>query len=111
MKSWYPLNVVTGGTTANALVKGLDNNLSKDMALSSLTNNIGQAIYKDQENLEKVVRNMPMMKQAKELQYGFMVLDKVGREAGSHTSPPLFSLATVSLETFLPQPFFLATFH
>ena len=52
-KAWYPLNVVTGGSTANTLVKGLESNLSKDLALTSLTNNIGQAIYKDIEQLEQ----------------------------------------------------------
>ena len=75
-KAWYPLNVVTGGSTANTLVKGLDSNLSKDLALTSLTNNIGQAIYKDIEQLEQMCRRMPMLKAAKELEYGFMVLDK-----------------------------------
>lgn len=102
MKSWYPLNVVTGGTTANALVKGLDNNLSKDMALSSLTNNIGQAIYKDQENLEKVVRNMPMMKQAKELQYGFMVLDKENPKGMFTPDPKAVIVIPPEEETRMP---------
>ena len=75
-KAWYPLNVVTGGSTANTLVKGLESNISKDLAQKSLTNNIGQAIYKDIEQLEELCRRMPMLKAAKELEYGFMVLDK-----------------------------------
>lgn len=92
LKTWFPLNVVTGGSTANTLVKGLDSNLSKDvgpsllchhishrflqMALKSLTNNIGQAIYKEQVQLEEMVRKMPMLKSARELEYGFSILDK-----------------------------------
>jgi hypothetical protein len=76
LKTWFPLNVVTGGSTANTLVKGLDSNLSKDMALKSLTNNIGQALYKEQVQLEEMVRKMPMLKSAKELEYGFSILDK-----------------------------------
>lgn len=36
LKTWFPLNVVTGGSTANTLVKGLDSNLSKDVFFSSL---------------------------------------------------------------------------
>jgi hypothetical protein len=31
LKTWFPLNVVTGGSTANTLVKGLDSNLSKEV--------------------------------------------------------------------------------
>lgn len=76
LKVWYPLNVVTGGSAANTLVKGLDNDLSKAMALKSLSQNIGQAIYKDIEAIGKVARTMPMLKQAKEIEYGFGVLDK-----------------------------------
>lgn len=75
-KSWYPLNVVTGGSTANTLVKGLGSDMSKELALSSLRNNIGQAIYKDIIQLEEMCRRMPMLKAAKELEFGFMVLDK-----------------------------------
>lgn len=75
-KAWYPLNVVTGGSTANTLVKGLESSLSKEMAKTSLTNNIGQAIYKDIDQLEQMCRRMPMLKAAKELEYGFMILDK-----------------------------------
>lgn len=75
-KAWYPLNVVTGGSTANTLVKGLDSSLSRELALTSLTNNIGQAIYKDIAQLEEMCRRMPMLKAAKELEYGFMILDK-----------------------------------
>jgi hypothetical protein len=46
------------------------------MALKSLTNNIGQAIYKEQVQLEEMVRKMPMLKSARELEYGFSILDK-----------------------------------
>jgi len=76
LKTWFPLNVVTGGSTANTLVKGLDSNLSKDLALKSLANNIGQALYKEQVQLEEMVRKMPMLRSARELEYGFSVLDK-----------------------------------
>ena len=76
-KAWYPLNVVTGGSTANTLVQGLETTCPRTSSwCTSLTNNIGQAIYKDIEQLEQMCRRMPMLKAAKELEYGFMVLDK-----------------------------------
>mmetsp|Transcript_11207 Transcript_11207/g.50860 ORF Transcript_11207/g.50860 Transcript_11207/m.50860 type:complete len:214 (-) Transcript_11207:1528-2169(-) len=86
MRAWYPLNVVTGGSTANTLVKGLDSNLSRDMAKKSLTNNIGQAIYKDADQLQEMCRRMPMLKAAQELEYGFMILDK--KNPSSMFKPP-----------------------
>jgi len=76
IKAWYPLNVVTGGSAANTLVKGLDSSISKEMAQKSLAQNIGKAIYQDMDAIEKVARSMPMLKQAKEIEYGFGVLDK-----------------------------------
>ena len=36
IKAWYPLNVVTGGSAANTLVKGLDSSISKEMKQKSL---------------------------------------------------------------------------
>ena len=46
------------------------------LALKSLANNIGQALYKEQVQLEEMVRKMPMLRSARELEYGFSVLDK-----------------------------------
>lgn len=46
------------------------------MALKSLTNNIAQALYQEQVQLEEMVRKMPMLKNAKELEYGFSILNK-----------------------------------
>lgn len=76
LKTWFPLNVVTGGSTANTLVRGLDSSLSREMAVKSLSNNIGQALYKEKEKLEELVRKMPMLKSCKEFEFGFCVLDK-----------------------------------
>ena len=78
--------VTTHSAKVLGVVKGLDSNLSKDLALTSLTNNIGQAIYKDIEQLEQMCRRMPMLKAAKELEYGFMVLDKA--DPTSMMKPP-----------------------
>ena len=101
-KSWFPLNVVTGGSTANTLVKGLDSNLSRDMAKKSLTNNIGQAIYKDADQLQEMCRRMPMLKAAKELEYGFMILDK--KNPSSMFNPPAESVFVIPPEDETRMP-------
>jgi hypothetical protein len=88
IKAWYPLNVVTGGSAANTLVKGLDNDMSKSMALKSLSQNIGKAIYRDFDAIEQVARSMPMLKQAKEIEYGFGVLDKENPRASMFSPKP-----------------------
>lgn len=101
-KAWFPLNVVTGGSTANTLVKGLDSNLSRDMAKKSLTNNIGQAIYKDADQLQEMCRRMPMLKAAKELEYGFMILDK--KNPSSMFNPPAESVFVIPPEDETRMP-------
>jgi len=101
-KAWFPLNVVTGGSTANTLVKGLDSNLSRDMAKKSLTNNIGQAIYKDADQLQEMCRRMPMLKAAKELEYGFMILDK--KNPSSMFNPPAESVFVIPPEDETQMP-------
>ena len=83
LKTWFPLNVVTGGSTANTLVKGLDSNLSKDvclslfyyhfshyflqMALKSLTNNI----LKRYQEIQKEINYLKRLLQT--TQYGKML--------------------------------------
>ena len=56
------------------------------LALKSLTNNIGQALYKERIQLEEMVRKMPMLKNAKELEYGFSILNK--KDPRSMFKPP-----------------------
>ena len=92
LKTWFPLNVVTGGSTANTLVKGLDSNLSKDVCLSlfyyhfshyflrvgseitdkqywpSFVQRAGSAGRNGQKNA--------YVEELRELEYGFSVLDK-----------------------------------
>jgi len=101
-KAWYPLNVVTGGSTANTLVKGLESNVSKDLAKKSLTSNIGQAIYKDIEQLEEMCRRMPMLKAAKELEYGFTILDKSNPSSMFNPDPEKVFVIPCEEETRLP---------
>ena len=48
----------------------------QEMAQKSLAQNIVKAIHQDMDAIEKVARSMPMLKQAKEIEYGFGVLDK-----------------------------------
>jgi len=55
-------------------------NLKHDKLLSNLAFKFNLRRYhKDIIQLEEMCRKMPMLKGAKELEYGFMVLDKVGR--------------------------------
>jgi hypothetical protein len=77
LKRWFPLNVVTGGTQANLLIKGMDSELTKETSTSTLIREVARTIYKDRVQIEELVRDkFPPMKFAKEIEYGMCILDK-----------------------------------
>lgn len=65
-----------GGTTANMLVKSLDNDLGKKLAKETLIRNIGQVIYRDRTKIEREIKKMPALKSFSEFEYGFKIRDK-----------------------------------
>lgn len=74
---WMPLSVMKGGGPANMLVKALDNDLGKKMYGNTLVENVGQAIYKDKDAIERSIKGQfPMFKATQEFEYGFKIRDK-----------------------------------
>ena len=94
LKRWFPLNVVTGGTQANLLVKGLDTEMTKarqanaahdrarrcadariaqqETSMNTLIREVARTIYKDKVQIEELVRDkFPPMKFAKEIEARF----------------------------------------
>lgn len=74
---WYPYSIMKGGWAANALVKGQESNLVKDMSSGALVKNVSEALYAEYDAAVKSVRdNYPPLKRAKELEFGFKIRDK-----------------------------------
>ncbi|KAH7620876.1 putative Protein HHL1, chloroplastic [Nannochloris sp. 'desiccata'] len=74
---WMPLSVMKGGAAANLLVKSLENDLGKKLYGNTLIDNIGQAIYKDKDDIERTIKaQFPMFKATKEFEFGFKIRDK-----------------------------------
>jgi len=77
LKRWLPLNVVTGGSQANVLVKGLESDLTKETSMNTLVRDIAKTIYKDKVQIEALVREkFAPLKFAKEFEYGMCILNK-----------------------------------
>mmetsp|Transcript_1469 Transcript_1469/g.2100 ORF Transcript_1469/g.2100 Transcript_1469/m.2100 type:complete len:223 (+) Transcript_1469:97-765(+) len=73
---WYPLSVVTGGSQAAAMVKMAEGNFGKQFYTDALTRNVGGVIYKDMTQIRNLVfRSYPLLKKAKDLQWGYKLLD------------------------------------
>ena len=76
-ESKLSLSVMKGGGPANMLVKALDNDLGKKMYGNTLVENVGQAIYKDKDAIERSIKGQfPMFKATQEFEYGFKIRDK-----------------------------------
>ncbi|CAM8951588.1 unnamed protein product [Rhodiola kirilowii] len=56
---WYPLSVITGGTTAKIMVAAKDNILGKYIYKGAIDRNLAAVIYKENNNLRSALA--PMM--------------------------------------------------
>uniref|UniRef100_A0A7S0QY08 Uncharacterized protein n=1 Tax=Pyramimonas obovata TaxID=1411642 RepID=A0A7S0QY08_9CHLO len=73
---WYPVSVVTGGSAAKGLIKMAEGNFAAQFGSDALTRNVGSVIYKDEQQIRSlVIRQYPLLKKAKALEWGYKVLD------------------------------------
>lgn len=73
---WYPVSVVTGGSAAKGLIKMAEGNFAAQFGQDALTRNVGSVIYKDEQQIRSlVIRQYPLLKKAKALEWGYKVLD------------------------------------
>eukprot|EP00239_Pterosperma_sp_CCMP1384_P011903 CAMPEP_0197866756 /NCGR_PEP_ID=MMETSP1438-20131217/44385_1 /TAXON_ID=1461541 /ORGANISM="Pterosperma sp., Strain CCMP1384" /LENGTH=236 /DNA_ID=CAMNT_0043485345 /DNA_START=60 /DNA_END=770 /DNA_ORIENTATION=- len=73
---WYALSMVTGGTTAKALVEARKNDFGKMLnSDNTLTRNMAQVIYKDEDQLANLARNIPAMKKATGFEWGYKIVN------------------------------------
>lgn len=84
LKRWNPLTVTQGNAQATLLVKGLDSDLTRDTTQSTLVKEFARAIYKDKEQVTKMVAALAKqagpasgLKFAKEFEFGMGLLDRV----------------------------------
>lgn len=84
---WYPLNIITGGTTAKIMVAGKDTPVGKFLYKGALTRNIGAVIYKDEKEVRKIaLKQYPVLKAASELQYGYKLIDPKNPNSALYSS-------------------------
>lgn len=73
---WYPLSIVTGGTTAKMMVGAMKNDWGKKLYEGTLTRNIAGVIYKDEISIQKTaIKQYPILKAATGFQYGYKIMD------------------------------------
>ncbi|CBI27531.3 unnamed protein product, partial [Vitis vinifera] len=73
---WYPLSLITGGTTAKIMVAAKDNFLGKYIYRDTIARNLAAVIYKDEKEIQKTAfRQYRVLRSAKEFRYGYKLVE------------------------------------
>uniref|UniRef100_J3LEH0 Peptidase C45 hydrolase domain-containing protein n=1 Tax=Oryza brachyantha TaxID=4533 RepID=J3LEH0_ORYBR len=84
---WYPLNVVTGGTTAKIMLAAKDNFLGKYIYKDTLARNLAAVIYKDEDEIIDTAKEQyRVLKTENEFRYGYKVVENANLRSALTTS-------------------------
>ena len=84
---WYPLNIVTGGTTAKIMLAAKDNFLGKYIYKDTLARNLATVIYKDEDDIiDTAKEQFRVLKNENEFRYGYKVVEKGNLRSALATS-------------------------
>ncbi|GAB4840545.1 Protein hhl1, chloroplastic [Ancistrocladus abbreviatus] len=99
---WYPLNLVTGGTTAKIMVAAKDNFLGKYIYKDTLARNLAAVIYRDEKEMQKMaLKQYRVLRTATDFRYGYKLVENNNLRASLSTTDVIevsmaFSLSYVS---------------
>ncbi|KDP26738.1 hypothetical protein JCGZ_17896 [Jatropha curcas] len=84
---WYPLSLVTGGTTAKITVAAKDNFLGKYIYKDTLARNLAAVIYRDEKEIQKTAfKQYRVLRSATEFRYGYKLVENGNMRAALSTS-------------------------
>ncbi|XWS34649.1 hypothetical protein CRYUN_Cryun21dG0055800 [Craigia yunnanensis] len=73
---WYPLSLITGGTTAKIMVAAKDNFLGKYIYKDTLARNLAAVIYRDEKEIQKTTfKQFRVLRAATEFRYGYKLVE------------------------------------
>ncbi|EOY00791.1 Uncharacterized protein TCM_010707 [Theobroma cacao] len=72
---WYPLSLITGGTTAKIMVAAKDNFLGKYIYKDTLARNLAAVIYRDEKEIQKTAfKQFRVLQSATDFRYGYKLV-------------------------------------
>ncbi|KAL0921371.1 hypothetical protein M5K25_008435 [Dendrobium thyrsiflorum] len=84
---WYPLSLITGGTTAKIMVAAKDNFLGKYIYKDTIARNLAAVIYKDEKEIQKTAfKQYRVLRSAKEFRYGYKLVENSNIRSALSTS-------------------------
>ncbi|KAG4206018.1 hypothetical protein ERO13_A04G137800v2 [Gossypium hirsutum] len=84
---WYPLSLITGGTTAKIMVAAKDNFLGKYIYKDTIARNLAAVIYRDEKEIQKTAfKQFRVLQSATEFRYGYKLVENGNVKAALSTN-------------------------
>ncbi|XP_068666923.1 protein HHL1, chloroplastic [Aristolochia californica] len=84
---WYPLSIITGGTTAKIMVAAKDSFIGKYIYKDTIARNIAAVIYKDEKEIQKTAfKQFRVLRSATSFRYGYKLVENNNVRAALSTS-------------------------
>lgn len=101
---WYPLSVVSGGTTAKIMVAAKDNFLGKYIYKDTLARNLAAVIYRDEKEIQKTAfKQFRVLRSATEFRYGYKLVENNNLRAALSTTDVIELPTQDQLKTVLDK--------
>ncbi|KAJ1424088.1 hypothetical protein SESBI_11919 [Sesbania bispinosa] len=101
---WYPLSIVTGGTTAKIMVAAKDNFLGKYIYKDTLDRNLAAVIYRDEKEIQKTAfKQFKVLQSATDFRYGYKLVENGNVRAALSTSDVIELPTPDKLKTVLDK--------
>ncbi|KAF7813644.1 protein HHL1, chloroplastic isoform X2 [Senna tora] len=101
---WYPLSIVTGGTTAKIMVAAKDNFLGKYIYKDTLARNLAAVIYRDEKEVQKTAfKQHRTLRNATDFRYGYKLVENGNVKAALSTNDVIELPTQDQLKTVLDK--------
>ncbi|KAK6922341.1 Protein HHL1-like [Dillenia turbinata] len=101
---WYPLSLITGGTTAKIMVAAKDNFLGKYIYKDTLARNLAAVIYRDEKEIKKTaLKQHRVLRSATEFRYGYKLVENNNLRAALSTTDVIELPTQDQLKTVLDK--------
>lgn len=101
---WYPLSLVTGGTTAKIMVAAKDNFLGKYIYKDTIARNLAAVIYRDEKEIQKTAfKQYRVLRSATAFRYGYKLVENNNLRAALSTNDVIELPTQEELKTVLDK--------
>ncbi|XP_030527687.1 protein HHL1, chloroplastic [Rhodamnia argentea] len=101
---WYPLSLITGGTTAKIMVAAKDNFMGKYIYKDTLARNLAAVIYRDEKEIQKTaLKQHRVLRTATEFRYGYKLVENGNIRAALSTTDVIELPTQDQLKTVLDK--------